>query len=154
MGMDQCLHRIEYAHLIAKMPPLIMYFKKTFPKCTLVVRYKLHRLSTETQKALIFLPSCVSAGSWGVCRTCHSPAPCSSKACHWCERESASSGRCCWRIFGHSRQTRTWRVSLLREGKTVTVQFNSQCPITEHQSSRTCVFVYYWDYMSMQIWLP
>lgn len=57
--------------------------------------------------------SCASAASSGACRICHSHGPCSSKACRWCGRESASSGRCCWRIFCHIRQTRTWKVSPL-----------------------------------------
>lgn len=50
-------------------------------------------------------PSCVSSGSWGVCRTYRSLALCSCRAYRWCGRGSAFSGRCCWRSVCRSRQT-------------------------------------------------
>lgn len=50
-------------------------------------------------------PSCVSSGSWGVCRTYRSLSLCSCRAYRWCGRGSAFSGRCCWRSVCRSRQT-------------------------------------------------
>lgn len=61
-----------------------------------------------------YLPSCVSVGSWDVCRTCHTF--CTDRACPTCERACASFGRCCLRTFCRSPRTHTGTASLLEDG--------------------------------------
>lgn len=61
-----------------------------------------------------YLPSCVSVGSWDVCRTCHTF--CTDRACPTCERACASFGRCCLQTFCRSPRTHTGTASLLEDG--------------------------------------
>lgn len=58
------------------------------------------------------VPSCVSAASWGACRTCRTS--CTDRAYRRCGRAYASSCRCCWRSAGRSPRTHTGTASPLR----------------------------------------
>ena len=57
------------------------------------------------------VPSCVSAASWGACRTCRTS--CTDRAYRRCGRAYASSCRCCWRSAGRSPRTHTGKASPL-----------------------------------------